>query len=280
MTRRRLLLAAAATVLVAGCGAVPAPAPAADPATGKNVVVVSAEGKLATSTPVGATTRVPPTPTFDPGFGSVLTPLAGTPTAAALELQRSPTPEIRPTRTPAPTFTPFPTIEVPPLVSSSADGTPTAAGASSRPPGTPTRVPTATPIDPFERGGKTNNDLATATVLKLNTDVKGLLNGPDDADVYKLDVTDDSQNLQVVVMLTGQDMDSYRVFLITPGRRTAAYGTQVGTVARHIVFPVRGEVGTWYVEVTSQSGKRAPRGTYTLNVTTRSLSEPSHDPSA
>src|SRR6476661_8890765 len=84
------------------------------PAVSTQVVIVSAAGKIATSTPVGAGTRIPPTPTFDPGFGSILTPLAGSPTATAGALTTSPTPELRPTRTPAPSVTPFPTLEIPP----------------------------------------------------------------------------------------------------------------------------------------------------------------------
>jgi hypothetical protein len=282
MTGRRLALAAAAALIVAGCGGLP-PAPAAPPAApaGRSVVIVSAEGKLATSTPVGPKSgRVPPTPTFDPGFGSVLTPLAGTPTVAALEVPRSPTAEIRPTRTPAPTFTPFPTIEMPPLGGPTGTEEPAAPDAPRRPTGTPTQRPTATPVDPLERGGRTNNDLATATALKLDTDVKGLLSSPTDVDVFKFDVDDDGDNRQIVVTVTGQDMDSYRVFLITPGQRSAAYGTPVGTVARHIVFPVRSELGTWYVEVSPQKGKRMPRSAYTVRVTTRSLSQPGADADA
>jgi hypothetical protein len=283
MTPRRVFLAATAAVLVAGCGRFPSPTPA-DPARSKDVVIVSAEGKPMTSTPVGATTRVPATPTFDPGFGSVLTPLAGTPhpegTRAAVEVLQSPTPELRPTRTTAPTFTPFPTIEMPPAATRTPAAPPptrTPAPPTNtpiRPTGTPTRTPTPTPVDPFEGGGRTNNDLASATALRLDTDVRGQVSSPTDVDVFKFDVDDDSEKLQIVVTLTGQDIDSYRMFLITPGRRAAAYGTPVGTVARHIVFPVRGELGTWYVELSSQSGRRAPRGGYTLRVTTRSMTQP------
>jgi hypothetical protein len=278
MNRRPLLIAVASATLVAACGGgFPAPAPAG-PAAGDRIVVVSAEGKLATSTPLGLTTRVPPTPTFDSGFGSVLTPLAGTPTAAASELQRSPTPELRPTRTPAPTFTPYPTIEVPPVGDFAAnDPTGDATGSPGSRPGRPTAAPrgtaTPTPVDPFEKGGRTNNDLATATPLKTNTDVRGLLSSPADVDVFRFDVNQDD-NQQIVVTLTGQDMDAYRMFLITPGQRSAAYGTPVGTVAKHIVFPIRNELGTWYVELSPQPGKRLPRGGYTLKVTTRSMTEP------
>jgi hypothetical protein len=272
-------------LLVVGCGRFPSPTPA-DPVTSKDVLVVSAQGKPMTSTPVGATTRVPATPTFDPGFGSVLTPLAGTPhpegTRAAVELLRSPTPEVRPTRTTAPTFTPFPTIEVPPTATRTPAGQPATRRSGSAPPtetpirptGTPTRTPTPTPVDPFEKDGRTNDDQASATALRLGTDVRGQLSSPTDVDVFKFDVDDDSEKLQIVVTLTGQDMDSYRMFLITPGGRAAAYGTPDGTVARHIVVPVRGELGTWYVELSSQSSRRAPRGDYTLKVTTRSMTRP------
>jgi hypothetical protein len=271
MSHRPICLAAAAALLVAGCGGgLPSPTPTRS-ASGKNVVVVTAERKLATSTPAGTATRPPPTPTFDLGFGSVLTPLAGTPTGAALALPRTPTPEVRPTRTAAPTFTPFPTIAVP------RDGQPPAgpdqppaSGAPSRPIGTSTKPPTPTPVDPLERGGRTNDDLGSATPLRLDADAKGLLSSPEDVDVFRVQVGDDAGDGQIVVTLTGPDMDSYRLYLITPGRRSAAYGTPVGTVARHVVFPVRDETGTWYVEVSPQAGKRMPRAGYTVRVTTRS----------
>ena len=276
---RRVFLFGAAAVLT-GCGRFPTPTPAA-PASSKNVVIVSAAGKLATSTPSGATTRVPSTPTFDPSFSSVLTPLAGTPTETPIGILRSPTPELRPTRTVAPTITPLPTVDIPPTATRVPPGaiptrTAGSAATSTRPPAAtpiPTRTSSPTPVDPMERTGN-NNDLSRATALSLDKSVTGLLSSPADVDVFKFDIDDDSDNLQIVVTLTGPDIESYRMFLITPGRRSAAFGTPVGTTSRHIIFPVRQELGTWYVELSTAPNTRVPRGSYTLNVTTRSLTSP------
>ena len=279
MHRRAFLIGAAA--VLTGCGRFPTPTPAA-PASSKNVVIVSAAGKLATSTPSGATTRVPPTPTFDPSFSSVLTPLAGSPTETPIGLVRSPTPELRPTRTVASTITPLPTADIPPTATRVPPGaviptrTAGAAATATRPPAStpvPTRTSSPTPVDPLERTGN-NNDLSRATALTLDKSVTGLLSSPADVDVFRFEVDDDSDNLQIVATLTGVDMESYRMFLITPGRRSAAFGTPVGSTSRHIIFPVRQETGTWYVELSTAPNTRVPRGSYTLNVTTRSLTSP------
>ncbi|TAK20094.1 MAG: hypothetical protein EPO26_18510 [Chloroflexota bacterium] len=242
-------------------------------ASGK-VVFVSAVGRLATSTPEGSA-RVLATPTFDPGFGSILTPLAGTPSATVAPERTVQTVQLRPTRTMAATVTPFPTVFIPPTATRNVHATPT------RPPTKPTNttVPratdtprataTSTPVDPNEANGP-NSDLSNATPLTLNTDTRGLISSPDDVDVYQFDVDDDTDQNQIVVTLTGLNMESFQLFLITPGRRSAAYGTPVGTIARHIVYPVRGDTGTWFVEVSPKPGKRLPRD-YALKVQLRSL---------
>jgi hypothetical protein len=277
-SRRAVLLGLGA--VLTGCGRFPTPTPVA-PASSKNIVIVSAAGKLVTSTPEGATTRVPPTPTFDPSFSSVLTPLAGTPTETPIGIMRSPTPELRPTRTIAPTLTTLPTVEIPPTATRVPPGavipTRTSGPATAtRPPAAtpiPTRTSTPTPVDPLERTGN-NNDLSRATALTLGKDLTGLLSSPADVDVFKFDIDDDTDNLQIVATITGADMESYRMFLISPGRRSAAFGTPVGTTSRHVVVPVRQELGTWYVELSPTPNGRVPRGSYTLRVTTRSLTEP------
>jgi hypothetical protein len=40
------------------------------------------------------------------------------------------------------------------------------------------------------------------------------------------------------------------------------------------VVPVRQELGTWYVELSTTANARVPRGSYTLKVSTRSLTSP------
>ena len=248
----------------------------ATPAVSTQVVIVSAAGKIATSTPVGAGTRVPPTPTFDPGFGSILTPLAMTPTDVAGTPATSPTPELRPTRTPAPSVTPFPTLEIPPTpdkgtafqpppTRTPSPPSPTRAGAAA-PTRPPTREATATAADPNGNIA----DLANAKPVTPGTDVSGLINGPTAVNSFSFDVgpNDDS----VVVTLTApQDIDHYRLFLISPGRQSSAFGQPLGATGRVIRYPTRGETGTWFVQVAGD-GKKAPNGSYGLKVETRGAS--------
>jgi hypothetical protein len=233
------------------------------------VVIVSAAGKLTTSTPSGGT-RIPATPTFDPGFGSILTPLAGTPLSdTATPTSGSPTPELRPTRTPAPSVTPFPTIEIPPTPDRSqtfenpATRTPRAPTATRRPQATrpPSVTPTATLVDPNGSIG----DLASAKPIASGQDVTGLMTGMNAINVFAFDVVNEED--QIVVTLTGQDIDHYRLYLISPGRQQSAFGQLLGASGRVIRYPARGETGTWFVEVTTD-GLRVPIGNYTLRVDT------------
>jgi hypothetical protein len=68
--------------------------------------------------------------------------------------------------------------------------------------------------------------------------------------------------------LTGRDIDHYRLYLISPGRSQSAFGQVLGASGRVIRYPVRGEAGTWYVEV-STDGKKVPAGNYSLRVDVR-----------
>lgn len=246
------------------------------PAASTQVVIVSAAGKIATSTPIGAGTRVPPTPTFDPGFGSILTPLALLPTDVPGTPALSPTPELRPTRTPAPSVTPFPTLEIPPTpergtsfqpppTRTPSPPTPTKAGAAV-PTRAPTREATATPVDP----NGDIADLANAKAIALGTDVSGLINGPKTVNSFAVDVGPNDESI-VVTLTAPQDIDHYRLFLISPGRQSSAYGQPFGATGRVIRYPTRGETGTWYVQVAGD-GKKAPNGSYALKVETRGAS--------
>lgn len=243
------------------------------PAASTQVVIVSAAGKISTSTPIGAGTRVPPTPTFDPGFGSILTPLASQPTETPGPLAMSPTPELRPTRTPAATVTPFPTLEIPPTpdrgtgfqpppTRTPSPPTPTRAGAVV-PTRVPTRVPTATPADP----NGDIADLANAKTISLGTDVSGLINGPKAVNSFAVDIGPDDDSI-VVTLTAPQDIDHYRLYLISPGRQSSAFGQPLGASGRVIRYPTRGETGTWYVQVAGD-GKKTPNGSYALKVETR-----------
>ncbi|HEY3107157.1 MAG TPA: hypothetical protein VGL23_00280 [Chloroflexota bacterium] len=266
----RPLALAAALATTACAGRFPLEAPAAVDPT--QVVIVSQVGKLVTSTPIGGGgTRIPATPTFDPSFNSILTPLAAEAQQTGTATAGTPTPPVRPTRTPAPSATPFPTIELPPppFQGLARDFQPPATRTPSPPTVTPigraTRVPTrtATPAPPDPTGD--NADLAHALAVRLGVERAGQLNGPQAIDVYSFDVaTDDST---IFVTLSGRDAQYYRVYLISPGRQSAASARPVGTgnAARQIRYPARSETGTWFVEVTSD-GRRVPNGPYTLKV--------------
>ncbi len=132
----------------------------------------------------------------------------------------------------------------------------------------PTRVPTITPVDPNEVAGVTNSDLAHAIPIKLDTDLLGILNGPKAVDVYSFEVTKADET--ILVTLTGPDVESSRLYLISPGKSQASFGRPLGSIARQIRYPVKGDVGTWYVEV-SADGKRAPRGSYTVRVEAKTV---------
>jgi hypothetical protein len=259
---------------VAGCARPGGfPTPEGGPAS-TQVVIVSAAGKIATSTSVGGGTRIPATPTFDPGFGSILTPLAQTPVAGpASSLAQSPTPELRPTRTPAPSVTPFPTFELPP--------TPERVGRVFEPPptrtpspptpirpgvGPPTRVPTVTPTATVVDPNGSIGDLASAKPIGVGQDVTGLMNGLKAINVFSFEVAEEDEH--VVVSLTGRDIEHYRLYLISPGRSQSAFGQVLGASGRVIRYPVRGEAGTWFVEV-STDGKKVPSGSYSLRVDVR-----------
>jgi predicted small lipoprotein YifL len=266
----RLLALAAALATTACGGRFPVETPPAANAT--QVVIVSQAGKLATSTPIGGGgTRIPATPTFDPSFNSILTPLAAEALATGAATEGTPTPPVRPTRTPAPSATPYPTIELPPApyqgVARDFQPPPTrtpsppTAAATQRATRSPTRTATAVPPDPTGP----NSDLAHSLPVRLGVDKVGQLNGPQAVDVFSFDVAADDST--IFVTLSGRDAQHYRVFLISPGRQQAAAARPVGSgnAARQIRYPARSETGTWFVEVTGD-GKRVPNGPYTLKV--------------
>lgn len=258
---------ALASLSIVACARFPTPTPGAAQST--QVVIVSQSGKIATSTPIGGGGTVfPPTPTFDPSFNSLLTPLAAN--AIGTAGVGSATPLVRPTRTPAPSATPFPTLGAAPR----APARPTFENPPTRTPGPPTSTPlpratltptrTATPAPEDPTGA--NSDLAQSLAVAVGEDFSGRLNGPTATDVFSFDVVDD--DAVIFVTLTGKTIDRYRLFLISPGRQQAAAGREVGGVARQIRYPSRSEKGTWFLEVTTD-GKRVPDGAYTLRVDVR-----------
>ena len=136
-------------------------------------------------------------------------------------------------------------------------------------------MPTNTPVDPNEVGGVANSDLAHAIPIKVDSDVPGILTGPKAVDVYSFEVTNADDT--ILVTLTGQDVTSSRLYLISPGKSQSSFGRPLGSIARQIRYPVKGDIGTWYVEV-SADGKREPRGGYTLRVEARAAPPPAVRP--
>jgi hypothetical protein len=249
------------------CGRFPTPTPG--PAASTQVVIVSQAGKLTTATPIGGKpTVLPPTPTFDPSFNSLLTPLASDATGTAAAV--SPTALTRPSRTPAPSATPFPTLEPPPgpplkpTFENPPTRTPSPPTTTPVPRNTltPTRTATTAPADPTGD----NSDLAHSLAVDVGKDSSGQLTTKNGTDVFSFDVAED--DAIIFVTLTGKTIERYRLFLISPGRQQAAAGREVGRVARQIRFPARSEKGTWFVEV-STDGKGVPDGPYTLRVDVR-----------
>jgi hypothetical protein len=273
----RLLALVAVSLVATGCASrFPLESPAPPRAT--QVVLVSQAGKLATSTPIGAGgTRVPATPTFDPSFNSILTPLAAEAQSSATAAAGTPTQPVRPTRTPPPSATPFPTIELPPSPAPGTGGpgfqppptrTPAPPTATWTPRATrvPTRTATPEPADPTGD----NSDLAHSLAVGLGEEQAGQLTNPRSVDVYSFDVANDDST--IFVTLSGRDAQFYRLYLISPGRQQAATARPIGTgnAARQIRYPARSEKGTWFVEVTTD-GKRVPNGPYTLVVDVKEL---------
>jgi hypothetical protein len=74
---------------------------------------------------------------------------------------------------------------------------------------------------------------------------------------------------QVMVTVSGPDVELYRATLLTPDGRQAGPGLPVGATGRAIRAPIRGQIGTWYVEVAVPAGAATPRGRYTIRADVR-----------
>jgi len=256
---RALLLLAA--IPLAACRSFPTPTPNVPPPP-PTVVVSSGLGRLATSTALPPTPTALPTATEPPPTATltaVVVPEESTPA-----LLRSPTPELRPSRTVVPSPTALPPLETP------------------VPPDRPPRVPTATraparspvpTIGVLQRPVNTpappppHFDFAHAQTLASGTDVAGAVLAPGQSNVHRFDVAGGEG--QVTVTISGPDVELYRATVLSPDGAQAGPGLPVGTSGRAIRVPIRGQTGTWYVEVAVARGATAPRSAYTIRVDVR-----------
>jgi hypothetical protein len=183
-----------------------------------------------------------------------------------------------PTRTPGPSATPTPPL-LPPLTS-------TPRPTNTRPSGSmpdlaltrPTRVPTATrtpaprgtlggrspgvvppePTEPALDANEPNDQTADATPLDA-TPLEAAIGGPDDLDVYSVEVT--TAGMVLVVSLTGPQTNRYRVDVIAPRGGTVGRQRMDGTVALRAIADVGSNTGTYYVLVRGV-GRDLPQGPY------------------
>ena len=74
----------------------------------------------------------------------------------------------------------------------------------------------------------------------------------------------------MLVTISGPDVDLYRTTLLSPDGQQSGPGAPVGSFGRQIRSAIKGQTGTWYVEVaTDPKGGRTPRGPYSIRVDVR-----------
>jgi hypothetical protein len=143
----------------------------------------------------------------------------------------------RPTRVPPPTRTPAPRGT---FLGGSQD--------PSKP------EPTAGPEDLNEP----NDDVGLATPLDANP-LDGAIGGPDDVDVFRVEVT--TPRMVLVVTLTGADANRYKVDLVAPSGGNVGRQRLDGTVAVRAIADVGTSTGTYYVFVRGV-GREPHQGPY------------------
>jgi hypothetical protein len=257
---RRLLLALS-LLFLAACARYPVPTPDAPPPPA-TVVVASGPGLLETSTPVPPTATVPATPTeLPPSPTSSPVPAREEGPAGLL---RSPTPELRSSRTAVPSPTPLPPLETPtPL-----------ARLPLLPTATRTPARSASAIASLQRPTNTpavrapHYDFKHAQTLARGANIAGVVLAPGQSNIHRFDVGGGEG--QVMVTVSGPDVQLYRTTLLSPDGAQAGPGLPVGAFGRAIRAPIRGQVGTWYVEVAVPAKAFTPSGPYTIRVDVRS----------
>jgi hypothetical protein len=223
---------AKAVVAITEGGSLPTRAPirtpSASPTTDLSVLIVTVQPFL-TRTPGPSAT---PTPALVP-------PLTSTPRPTATRPRGSVPDQVltRPTRVPSATRTPAPR------------GTFTGENPDILPP-----EPTEAPFDPNEP----NETTAEAWPLDANP-IEASIGGPDDVDVYSVDVP--TPDMVLVVTLSGTQMNRYKVDVVSPRGATVGRQRMDGTVALRALADVRSDVGTYYVFVRGV-GRDLPKGPY------------------
>lgn len=236
----------------------PTPVPTLNP----TVILGSGVGKLSTSTPVEPTASATPSPTETELVAAARSPVPAAP--ITFPVLRSPTPELRATRTvePSPTFVPSATpIPTPPRVALSPTATRTARVSS--PVATPlTQRPpsTAVPLPP-------NPDIGTSQTLVLGTETAGVHLRQGQSAVYRFTVAPAEGT--VVATVTGPGSEAYLLTAIAPDGIQAGSTVPVGTLGRQLRAPIRNQPGLWYLEVQADPRARAPTGPFSIRVDVR-----------
>jgi hypothetical protein len=71
------------------------------------------------------------------------------------------------------------------------------------------------------------------------------------------------------VTVSSPDVELYRATLLSPDGQQSGPGAPVGSFGRQIRTAIKGQTGTWYVEVATDPKGRTPRGPYSIRVDVR-----------
>jgi hypothetical protein len=237
--------------------------PTASPVPASAVIAISEGGSL----PTRSVARTPsPSPTT--GLAALIVPVQPF-------LTRTPGPgaTATPVLVPPPTSSPRPTNTRP----SGSLPDPLLTGPTRIPPPTRTPAPRGTfsgqnpeviPPEPRPAGirpppdvNEPNDTAARATPLDA-TPIEAAIGGPDDVDVYRIDVS--TPETLLVVTLTGAQANRYKVDVVAPRGGTVGRQRLDGTVALRAIADVGANTGTYYVFVRGV-GRELPKGPYFIS---------------
>src|SRR5262249_51631671 len=130
---------------------------------------------------------------------------------------------------------------------------------------TPTRAAAAAsagqkPLAPTAVARAPHFDFAHAQTIPSGSDVPGALLAPGQSNIHRFEVP--AREGQVMVTLSGPDVDRYRATLVSPDGAQSGPGTPVGATGRLIRSEIGGQTGPWYVEVALDPKAARPRGPY------------------
>jgi hypothetical protein len=123
------------------------------------------------------------------------------------------------------------------------------------------RDPDAAPPEPTagpEDLNEPNDDVDSAIPLDVNP-VDGAIGGPDDVDVFRVEVT--TPGVVLVVTLTGAQANRYKVDVVAPRGGNVGRQRLDGTVAVRAIADVGSSTGTYYVFVRGV-GREPHQGPY------------------